>query len=280
MMLKVNELHKSYGKFEAVKGITFEVEKASIYGFVGKNGAGKSTTIRCIMNLLQPSSGNITINGLDAVKDSKAIKEFSSYMPSEITYYDKLTVKEFMKFNLEFTKSSMDDVEKWASYFELDLTKRLQDLSLGNKKKVSVIIMLIKEADILIMDEPTSGLDPLMQQKFFQVMLNEKKKGKTIFLSSHNLTEIEKYCDHVAIIKDGMIVDLIDMAKVTIKHDLVVTYTTKDDKTVKKTFTKDVNDLVKELARLDLKSLEIKTKSIEDEFIKYYQEEGDENEHN
>ena len=279
-MLKVNELHKSYGKFEAVKGITFEVEKASIYGFVGKNGAGKSTTIRCIMNLLQPSSGNITINGLDAVKDSKAIKEFSSYMPSEITYYDKLTVKEFMKFNLEFTKSSMDDVEKWASYFELDLTKRLQDLSLGNKKKVSVIIMLIKEADILIMDEPTSGLDPLMQQKFFQVMLNEKKKGKTIFLSSHNLTEIEKYCDHVAIIKDGMIVDLIDMAKVTIKHDLVVTYTTKDDKTVKKTFTKDVNDLVKELARLDLKSLEIKTKSIEDEFIKYYQEEGDENEHN
>jgi len=280
MMLKVNELHKSYGKFEAVKGITFEVEKASIYGFVGKNGAGKSTTIRCIMNLLQPSSGNITINGLDAVKDSKAIKEFSSYMPSEITYYDKLTVKEFMKFNLEFTKSSMDDVEKWAIYFELDLTKRLQDLSLGNKKKVSVIIMLIKEADILIMDEPTSGLDPLMQQKFFQVMLNEKKKGKTIFLSSHNLTEIEKYCDHVAIIKDGMIVDLIDMAKVTIKHDLVVTYTTKDDKTVKKTFTKDVNDLVKELARLDLKSLEIKTKSIEDEFIKYYQEEGDENEHN
>lgn len=271
-MIEIKELTKKFGNFTAVDDISLKIPKGRIYGFVGKNGAGKSTTIRVMMNMLLPTAGQVLINNLDAVKDSKQIKGFTSYMPSDITYYDNLKVAKFLDFNLEFSSKTADDVQALAKYFELDLNKKIAELSLGNKKKVSIIAMLLKGSDVMILDEPTSGLDPLMQKKFFDLIVKQKEAGVTIFLSSHNLLEIERYCDKVAIIKDGKIVDIVDLDKVKIKHQQVVEYKTKDGRQRRLDVTGDINDLIKELALLDLEYLEIKNKSVEDEFIGFYED--------
>ncbi len=163
-------------------------------------------------------------------------------------------------------------MQELAAYFELDLSQKIADLSLGNRKKVSIIQALLKKADILILDEPTNGLDPLMQHKFFTLLQKEKARGVTIFLSSHNLSEIEKYCDRVAIIKDGQLVDYLEMATVKRQQKQIVTYTTVEGKTTQEVFEGDINTLITRLHQLSLTSLEIKNTTVEEEFIHYYEE--------
>lgn len=272
-MIKINHLTKKFGDFTAVDDLTFDIPKASVFGFVGKNGAGKSTTMRCMMNMLNPTSGTVEINGLDCVKDTKEIKKITSYMPSDITYYDNLSVLEFLDFILQFSSKSRDDAEELAEYFELDTKKKISDLSLGNKKKVSIIGMFLRDSELLVMDEPTNGLDPLMQMKFFDKVMEERANGKTVFLSSHNLMEIEKYCDTVAIIRDGKLIDLLDMKNISINHPQVVVYTERGKKQVTENVTESINSLVSKLSKMDLEHLEIKNTSVEDEFIGYYKEE-------
>ena len=274
-MIEINSLTKKFGNFTAVDDISLDIQKGLIYGFVGKNGAGKSTTIRVMMNMLLPTAGGVVINELDAVADSKEIKKFTSYMPSDITYYDNLKVSRFLAFNLEFSSKTKEDMVELAKYFELDLNKKISELSLGNKKKVSIMAMLLKGGEVLILDEPTSGLDPLMQKKFFDLILKQKEAGVTIFLSSHNLQEIERYCDQVAIIKDGKIVDVVDLDKVAIKHKQTIEYKTRDGQEISRDVDGDINELIKELAMLDLEYLEIKNKSVEAEFIGFYESKED-----
>ncbi len=185
-------------------------------------------------------------------------------------FYGNVTCTELFKLCLSFSSAEMDEVKRLATYFELDLSKRIAALSLGNRKKVSIIQAFLKQGEIIVMDEPTSGLDPLMQERFFDLIRKEKEKGTTVFLSSHNLSEIEKYCDQAVIIKDGKIVDILDMSEVKLQRRQVVTYTTKDQKTERFVFDGAVNDLMARLAALDLESVEIKAETIEDEFIKYY----------
>ena len=269
-VIEIKDFSKSYGKFNAVKGIDLTVEKGLIVGFVGKNGAGKSTTIRTMLNMLSATEGTINILGLDSRKDSKKIKSMMSYVPSESAFYDNITCEKLLLFALSFTKTSAEEMRNLAQYFELDLSKKVNELSLGNKKKLSLIQGFIKDAELIVLDEPTNGLDPLMQDKFFKLILEEKQKGKTIFLSSHNLAEVEKYCDKVAIINDGNIVDFLDMKDVKIKHKQVVSYTTKEGKSEHYEINEDINELISKLAKLDVESLEIKTKTVEDEFISYY----------
>ncbi len=268
--IEIKKFVKSYGKFTAVKGIDLSVDKGLIVGFVGKNGAGKSTTLRTMLSMLNPTEGKIKILGLDSEKDSKKIKSMVSYVPSESSFYENITCEKLLCFALKFTKTSVDEMRALSEYFELDLTKKIEELSFGNKKKLSLIQGFLKNAELIVLDEPTNGLDPLMQNKFFELLLKEKEKGKTIFLSSHNLTEIEKYCDKVAIIVDGEIADYFDMKDVKIKHKQVVSYTTKEG--ISETFEidEDINLLLQKLVKLDLENLEIKTKTVEDEFISYY----------
>ncbi len=268
--IEIRSFVKTYGKFTAVKGIDLSVEKGQIVGFVGKNGAGKSTTLRTMLSMLNPTEGKIKILGLDSEKDSKAIKSMVSYVPSESAFYDNITCEKLLKFALGFTKTSVDEMRDLCKYFELDLTKKITELSFGNRKKLSLIQGFIKDAELMVLDEPTNGLDPLMQSKFFDLLLKEKQKGKTIFLSSHNLSEIEKYCDKVAIIVDGEIADYFDMKDVKIKHKQTVSYTTKDGLSEHYEIEEDINTLIKKLAVMDLENLEIKTKTVEDEFISYY----------
>ena len=272
-VIELEHFSKAYGKFLAVDDINISIEKGEIVGFVGKNGAGKSTTIRSMVNMIFPTSGKITIDGMDSVKDAKKLKHIMSYMPSDSAYYENVTSEELFKLCLKFSNEGLDRAQELAAFFELDVKKKISELSLGNRKKVSIIQALLKNAEIIILDEPTSGLDPLMQSKFFDLILNEKEKGATIFLSSHNLSEIEKYCDKVIIIKDGKIVDFFDMRSVKIKHKQTVSYTTKDGVSKSYEFSGDINSLISELSALELESLEIKTNTVEDEFIKYYKEE-------
>lgn len=273
-VISIKNFSKSYGSFKAVKNLNLQINGGEVFGFVGKNGAGKSTTIRSILNLIHPTEGTIEVLGMDSVKMSKAINAKVSYVPSESVFYDNVTSMELFKFCLKFTNSDMDRVNELAEYFELDLNKKVSDLSLGNRKKVSLIQAFLKDSEIIILDEPTSGLDPLMQNKFFSLILKEKSKGKTIFLSSHNLSEVEKYCDRVAIIKDGELVDLFNMKDVKINHKQIVSYTTKDGQNFSYDLEEDINALIKKLSKLDLESLEIKSKTVEDEFIEYYKEDA------
>jgi len=273
-VIELEHFSKEYGKFLAVDDLNISIEKGEIVGFVGKNGAGKSTTIRSIVNMIFPTNGKITIYGMDSVGDAKKIKHLLSYLPSDSAYYENVTSEELFKLCLRFSSESLERAEELAKFFELDAKKKISELSLGNRKKVSIIQALLKNTDIIVMDEPTSGLDPLMQSKFFELVMKEKEKGATIFLSSHNLSEIEKYCDKVIIIKDGKIVDYLDMRNVKIKHAQIVSYTTKDGEAKTFEFSGEMNDLIAELGKLDLESLEIRTNTVEEEFIKYYKEDG------
>ncbi len=272
-MIKAKHFTKKYGDFTAVDNINFDILKGEIVGFVGKNGAGKSTTIRALLNFIFPTSGSLEIDSLDSVLNAKEIKEKAGYMPSEANFYN-LTSKELFSFYCDFQKIEYSKAGELFNYFELDENKKISDLSLGNRKKVSIIQMLLSNKDVLILDEPTSGLDPYMQENFFNLLLEKRDNGATIFLSSHNLIEIEKYCDRVLIIKDGKIIDNIDLKNQTIKKTQIVYYKTKDgnEKTFK--FDGDINDLIKDLSILNLETLEIKTSTALEDFIKYYKEDN------
>ncbi len=272
-MISVNNFSKKYGDFLAVDDISFEVQKGEIFGFVGKNGAGKSTTIRAMLNMIFPTSGTLNISGLDCVSETKQLKQIVSYMPSEFGVYEGVTSIELLKFVAGFSGVSAFKIKHLSDYFELDLHKKISEMSLGNKKKVSIICALLKPCEVLILDEPTSGLDPLMQKKFFDMILKKKKKGVTVFLSSHNLSEVENYCDRVAIIKDGKIIDVVDMKTVKKSKTKQVSYINSNGESKAYDFDGDVNDLIENLHKLELSDIEIKTKTITEDFIKYYKEE-------
>ncbi len=273
-IIKINNFTKYYGNFKAVDDISFEIEEGTIVGFVGKNGAGKSTTIRALLNFIHPTSGTCEIKALNSIKNSKQIRKYVSYMPSDAAFYANTTSHALLKFCANFSNVGFDVVQDLANYFELDLSKKITELSLGNRKKVSIIQALIKDADLLVLDEPTSGLDPLMQEKFFDLILEKKKQGKTIFLSSHNLIEIERYCDRAIIIKDGKIIDDIDIDTESIYKSKIIYVQQKDQTELKYEFNGDLNKLIQDLSKLDIVNLEIRNKSVEDEFIKYYKEEN------
>ncbi len=272
--IRIEKFTKNYGAFTAVKELDLSVPRGVIVGFVGKNGAGKSTTLRSLLDIIHPTKGVLKVLGLDSRNESKEIKKKVSYIPSESVFYENITVLQILKFANGFTNATNDEIEKLAEYFELDLSKKVMELSLGNRKKVSLVQGFLKKSELMVLDEPTNGLDPLMQSKFFDLLLKEKERGKTIFLSSHNLSEIEKYCDKVAIIKDGELVDYFDMDEVKIKYSQVVTYQTKDGEEGSFEIEEDINSVIAKLHKMDLVSLEIKTKTVQDEFIEYYK--GDE----
>ncbi len=271
-MITAKNFTKNYGDFKAVDDISFSVLQGEIVGFVGKNGAGKSTTIRSLLNFIFPTEGILKINDLDSVFEIKEIKKQTGYLSSDAMFYNNITSKDLFDFYCDFQKIDFAKASELFKYFELDENKKLSDLSLGNRKKVAIISLLLDDKSILILDEPTNGLDPFMQEKFFDLLLEKNKNGATIFLSSHNLSEIEKYCSRALIIKDGKIIDDIDLKNSSLKKVQIVTYKTKDGKEEKFEHDGDINEIIKKLSNLDLQSLEIRNRSVEDEFIKYYKD--------
>jgi ABC-2 type transport system ATP-binding protein len=211
-VIETRNLTKFYGKDRGIIDLDLEIEPGEIFGFIGPNGAGKSTTIRILLGLIFPSSGSGKIFGLDIVKDSKEIKKQIGFMPSEIQYYEKMDVHELLRYSANFYETDCESrIKELAEIFDLVLDRKIIDLSRGNQKKVSILQSLIHKPGLLILDEPTSGLDPLMQAKFFDILKEENGKGTTIFFSSHTLSEVQKMCRRVGIIKEGKIVAVEDI---------------------------------------------------------------------
>lgn len=293
-IIETKNLTKNYGKNRGIENINISVSKGEIYGFIGPNGAGKSTTIKTLLNFIYPSDGSATIFGKDIIKESSTIKEEIGYVPSEVRYYDSVKVKDIIKYAQNFyPQTSNNDVEKICRELELDMEKKMDELSLGNKKKVAIAQALISKPKLLILDEPTNGLDPLMQKKLFNILVEEKKKGNTVFLSSHNLTEVQNLCDKVCVIKEGKIVDVIELEKVTSKLGLKISLSskdinedeilnlggkilTKDNNSYVFIYSKDINSLIQSLSKYTVDELLIEKENLEDTFLNYYKDKGDE----
>lgn len=211
-IIEVKNLTKYYGKSRGIEDVSFDVEEGEIFGFIGPNGAGKSTTIRLFLSLIYPTSGNATIFGKDAVEYGPELRQDIGYLPSEVFYYERMKVIDLLKYSASFyEKDCTDRIYELSDLMELDLKRRIDDLSYGNKKKVGIVQGLLHSPKLLLLDEPTSGLDPLMQRKFFQLIREENENGATVFFSSHILGEVQRMCSRVAIIKEGSVIEIQDI---------------------------------------------------------------------
>jgi ABC-2 type transport system ATP-binding protein len=212
-IIEVNKLTKYYGKSRGIVDVSFKVEEGEIFGFIGPNGAGKSTTIRLLLSLIYPTSGTAAIFGKDCIQFGPEIRQEIGYLPSEVFYYEGMKVLDLLKYSASFYKKDCTQrIHELAEIMELDLKRRIDDLSYGNKKKVGIVQGLLHQPKVLMLDEPTSGLDPLMQRKFFDLIQEENRRGVTVFFSSHILGEVQKLCSRVAIIKDGSIIEIQDIS--------------------------------------------------------------------
>lgn len=286
-ILEIKNLTKYYGNVLGVKNLSLTLNSGEIFGFIGPNGAGKSTTIRSIMNLINKNEGTILLNGLELKKDDVTLKEKIGYLPSEIHLYDDFTVKEMLDYHESFYKKNLSKRRKYlVKKLILDETKKIEDLSLGNLKKLGIILAFMHEPELLILDEPTSGLDPIMQQVFYELLEEEKKKGTTIFYSTHILSEISKICDRVGIIKDGCLLEIenvdylrsnnLNFVTITspdinnIIKDLKLDNNLLDNNTIRFKNNIDINTLIKILAKYQVDKILIEEATLEDIFLHFY----------
>ena len=206
-MIKTTNLTKSYGKARGVTGLTLHVPEGSCFGFIGPNGAGKSTTIRTLLGLLSPTGGSAKIMGLDCVKNRTAILSQVGYMPSEAMFYPNLRASEVIRLSADLRRRDCRrDAAALCEALELDGKKRIRELSLGNRKKVSIVCAMQHRPRLYVLDEPTSGLDPLVQRAFWSLLEERRREGATVFRSSHVLYEVQRYCTRAAIIREGRLV--------------------------------------------------------------------------
>jgi ABC-2 type transport system ATP-binding protein len=211
-IIEITGLSKFYGKTRGIENVNLQISEGEIFGFIGPNGAGKSTTIRILLNLIFPTSGDARIMGMDVIRKTKKIKELVGYVPSDANAYGYMNVLEFLQYCQRFYHFNNNQrINELSSWFELDLKRKISDLSMGNRKKVAIVQSLLHQPRLLILDEPTTGLDPLMQAKFFELLRMENQRGMTIFFSSHMLNEVQMICRRVAIIKEGKIIQLEDI---------------------------------------------------------------------
>lgn len=214
-IIKIQNLTKDYGKGRGVFGINLDVRPGEVFGYVGTNGSGKTTTIRQMMGFIKPDKGNVRIRGLDTWKDSTELMKYVSYVPGEIAFPALATGTEFLKLQAEYLGvKDFTYMNHIIEILQLDPTANLKRMSKGMKQKTAIVAALMGEKNILVLDEPTTGLDPLMREAFLELIREEKKKGSTIFMSSHIFEEIEEVCDRVAMIKDGRIIDVADLYQI------------------------------------------------------------------
>ena len=287
----LNQLTKHYGTHRGINDLSFSVNEGEFFGFIGPNGAGKSTTIRTLMGLIHPSGGNASIFGLDCQTKASVIARDVGYLPSENSYYENMKVRDLLQYTADLY--GMDCETKMYELSErlnLDLTRKIADLSLGNKKKVGIVSAIMTSPKLLIMDEPTSGLDPLIQQRFYDILKEENSRGTTIFFSSHVLSEVQKLCDRVAILKEGKLVGIQSIkelresgykkvsltAKTTIPRDFwglpgIANYTESPDKTsVSFMYNGNITAIIDKLHLLHLDDVLLEEPSLEEIFMHYY----------
>ena len=290
--LEAKGLKKRYGSRWVVKDVSLSVKSGEVVGLLGPNGAGKSTTIRTLLNFIFPTGGSGKILGMDIVKQSKDIKKQIGYVPSEVKFYDEIKIKDIIKYSCSFYDGiNQEDVDKLYELLEVDVEKRMSELSLGNKKKVAIVQALIHKPRLLILDEPTNGLDPLIQKRLFEVLKKANKEGTTVFFSSHNLVEVENFCDRVAVIKEGKIIDTVVLEKLAKKAALKIVLSCKEinEEIIKEiggqviskeknefvfNYSNDVDSLIKKLSAYKISKLLISEQTLEDTFMNYYESKG------
>lgn len=287
-IVELRHLTKSYKGSRGITDVSFSIEEGEIFGFIGPNGAGKSTTIRTLLNFIFPTSGSATIFGKDIIKYSKEIRQNIGYLPSEVHYYDDMKVMDLLKYSARFHRNlNMNRMKDLADRLDLDIHRKIEDLSFGNRKKVGIVQALLHEPKLIILDEPTSGLDPLIQNHFFELLTEERKKGATIFFSSHILSEVQKMCDRVAIIKEGRLVAVetiesltknkVKTIKITFDHP---NQTFELEGAIKKEananeltlfYSGNIRILLQHLTELPVQDVLIEEPTLEEVFMHYYE---------
>lgn len=291
-VIETRGLTKFYGKSRGIENVNLTVEEGEIFGFIGPNGAGKSTTIRTLLGLIKATKGSATVFGKDIVRDGPAIREEIGYLPSEVFYYDNMRARDLLRYSASFYHKSKHDMEarmnSLAKLLDLDLNKKIDDLSYGNKKKVGIIQGLLHSPKLIILDEPTGGLDPLVQATFFDLLKEENKRGATVVFSSHILSEVQKLCHRVAIIKEGQLVAVEQMetlrrnSYLKVKLELAAPISKAQlqlqgmsnfeasREHISFLYRGDVNAIVRQLMGIKLRNLSIEEPELEEIFMHYY----------
>lgn len=288
-VIEIKNLTKNYGNQRGVFDVSLSVKKGEVFGFLGPNGAGKSTTIRHLMGFIQADQGSCQINQLDCMKDHAQIQQMLGYLPGEIAFMDDMSGIEFIKFMANL--KGMTDLTKayeLMERFEFNPHGKIKKMSKGMKQKVGIICAFMHDPELLILDEPSSGLDPLMQNRFIELILEEKQRGKTIFMSSHIFEEIERTCDRTAMIKDGRLISIekLQTLKASKHKTYQITFATKELATqfmtepfeyeqiaptvVKVLLRNNLNYLLATLSRYDIVDLDIKSPTLEELFLHFY----------
>lgn len=274
-VIRIDGLTKNYGKHRGVSDVSLSVSEGDIFGFLGPNGAGKSTTIRAMLGFIHYEKGKIEILGMDAQKQHEKILREVGYMPSEAWFYPDMTVKETIKFAAKVRGVNCDEeAQKLCDSLQVDVNKKIGELSLGNRKKVSIVCAMQHKPKLFIFDEPTSGLDPLMQSVFFELIEEYVKEGTTCMLSTHVLSEVRKHCNKVAIMKEGKMIltdSVSHLLKSSAKHITIV----RDGEEKEYYFDGDLNDIPKEFEGHNVTDILIEEPSIEDIFMHYYEKKED-----
>jgi len=288
-IIEVNKLTKYYGKSRGIVEVSFAEEEGEIFGFIGPNGAGKSTTIRLLLSLIHPTSGSARVFGKDVALHGPEIRRDIGYLPSEVFYYQGMKVIDLLKYSASFyERDCTQRMRELSDLMELELNRRISDLSYGNKKKVGIVQGLLHSPKLLLLDEPTAGLDPLMQRKFFDLVRAENARGVTVFFSSHILGEVQRLCTRVGIIREGRIVEISDIRtlqqnnykKVNVTaagltpatFDLPgVTNIQVEDGTLHFFFKGDINTVLQKISGLQVADVTIEEPTLEEIFMHYYE---------
>ncbi len=294
-VLVADHLVKKFGKFQALKNITMSIHAGEVFGFIGPNGAGKSTTIRTLLGILRPTSGSAKIFGRDVWRDAVTIHQRIAYVPGDVHLWPNLTGGEIIDLLLRLNGDQHSaKTDRLIKDFELDVSKKSCTYSRGNRQKVALVAALSSEADFYIFDEPTSGLDPIMEEVFQKYVLSLKEAGKSVLLSSHILSEVERMCDRIAIIRKGQIIEVGSLAEMRQLSRSTVHVSTRkpllsirDMKGVHQFETKSarqgvfsvdseyLGQVISALAILNIIQLQSTPPTLEDLFLRYYNEEGD-----
>lgn len=288
--IKTTSLTKSYGKSRGIIALNLTVKQGEFFGFIGPNGAGKSTTIRTLLGLIHSTSGSAEILGMDIQKENQKILTKVGYLPSASSFYAGMRVRDVLKLSADLRKQNCkDEASKLCERLQLDTTRKVDELSFGNRKKAAIVCALQHKPELLILDEPTSGLDPLMQREFFNILRERNEEGTTIFLSSHVLSEIRRNCSRAAIIREGRIIacDSVDaLAKTKAKRvtihgeadlgslDGIRGLQTTDDIT-NFLYSGDINKLLQVLAESHITDLSVAEPDLEEIFLHYYTDGGE-----
>lgn len=289
-VIKVDNISKDYGSGRGVFDLSFEVNKGEIFGMLGPNGAGKTTTIRQLMGFIKSDKGSAEILDMECFANRENIQSKLGYLPGEIAFMDEMKGSDFIKFIAEMKSiKNKNRIKELTDLFELDAGRKIKSMSKGTKQKIAIVCAFMNEPEVVILDEPTSGLDPLMQKKFIELILEEKKKGTTIFMSSHIFEEIEKTCDRTAILKEGKLIAIENMEELKSKKNknFEVVFKTNeealnfknkigfkseiDNNIVKVSIvSNEVNNFIKELSNYNILDINSSSQTLEELFLHFY----------